>query len=118
MVQGAVLTLTDITERKAANARLRRSEERLSLALNASGMIGTWDWDLRENVIYADPNFARIYTVDPERAARARPWRSTSATSTPTTCRASRRNSTASSRVPRNSPASTGSSSRTAPIAG
>ena len=73
VVQGAVLTLTDITERKAANARLRRSEERLSLALNASGMIGTWDWDLREDVIYADPNFARIYTVDPERAALGAP---------------------------------------------
>lgn len=73
LVQGAVLTLTDITERKAAGARLSRSEERLALALNASGMIGTWDWDLREDVIYADANFARIYTVDPERAALGAP---------------------------------------------
>ena len=53
--QGAVVTLTDITERKTANARLRRSEERLSLALNASGMIGTWDWDLRDDVVGAAP---------------------------------------------------------------
>jgi PAS domain S-box-containing protein len=73
VVQGAVLTLTDVTERRAASTRLRRSEERLTLALNASGMIGTWDWDLRENIIYADANFARIYTVDPDRAAAGAP---------------------------------------------
>jgi PAS domain S-box-containing protein len=73
LVQGAVLTVADVTERKAASARLRRSEERLGLALGASGMIGTWDWDLRENVVYADANFARIYTVDPERAALGAP---------------------------------------------
>ncbi|WP_348645282.1 PAS domain S-box protein [Methylobacterium sp. BTF04] len=73
VVQGAVLTIADVTERKAAGARLRRSEERLSLALNASGMIGTWDWDLKENLVYADANFARIYSVDPERAAQGAP---------------------------------------------
>jgi PAS domain S-box-containing protein len=73
IVQGAVLTVTDVTERKAAGERLRRSEERLAFALNASGMIGTWDWDLRENVVYADATFARIYTVDPERAASGAP---------------------------------------------
>ncbi|MCJ2036770.1 PAS domain S-box protein [Methylobacterium sp. J-068] len=73
IVQGAVLTLTDVTERRAATARLRRSEERLALALNASGMIGTWDWDLREDVVYADAALARIYTVDPDRAAQGAP---------------------------------------------
>lgn len=73
VVQGAVLTVVDVTERKAAKAGLRRSEERLSLALNAAGMIGTWDWDLKEDLVYADANFARIYSVDPEWAARGAP---------------------------------------------
>ncbi|MBM0206189.1 PAS domain-containing protein [Micromonospora sp. STR1s_5] len=36
-------------------------------------MVGTWDWDLKRDVIYADANFARIYTVDPDWAARGAP---------------------------------------------
>ncbi|KQP11252.1 hypothetical protein ASF28_09460 [Methylobacterium sp. Leaf99] len=72
-VGGAVLTVIDVTERKADGARLRRSEERLALALNAAGMIGTWDWDLATDTVYADANFARIYAVDEDRAARGAP---------------------------------------------
>ena len=63
----------DITLSKEAERRLARSDERLSLALGASGMVGIWDWDLKADVIYADANFARIYTVDPAWAARGAP---------------------------------------------
>ncbi|KQP26533.1 PAS domain S-box protein [Methylobacterium sp. Leaf100] len=73
VVGGAVLTVTDITEHKATGLRLRRSEERLALALDAAGLIGTWDWDLATDTVYADANFARIYAVDEERAARGAP---------------------------------------------
>ena len=37
----------DITELKQAEQRLARSEERLSLALNAASNIGIWNWDLQ-----------------------------------------------------------------------
>ncbi|WP_132253758.1 sensor histidine kinase [Methylobacterium segetis] len=60
-------------EKAKAEERLAASQERLSLALGAAGMIGTWDWDLVDDLVYADGNFARIYTVDPERAARGAP---------------------------------------------
>jgi PAS domain S-box-containing protein len=63
----------DITELKAMQEKLSRSEERLQLALGASTMVGIWDWDLKTNLIYADPNFAEIYTVDPGRAAAGAP---------------------------------------------
>lgn len=63
----------DITLSRNAEKLLAESQERLSLALGAAGMIGTWDWDLKEGLIYADANFARIYTVDPEWAARGAP---------------------------------------------
>ncbi|MBO9172316.1 PAS domain-containing protein [Rhizobium sp. L245/93] len=63
----------DITELKAMQDRLARSEERLQLALGASTMVGIWDWDLKTDLIYADPNFAEIYTVEPERAVAGAP---------------------------------------------
>jgi PAS domain S-box-containing protein len=63
----------DITELKRAQQRLARSEERLNLALTAAGTIGIWDGDLKAGVIYGDANFARIYAVDPEIAARGVP---------------------------------------------
>lgn len=60
-------------EKAEAEQRLAASQERLSLALGAAGMIGTWDWDLAADLVYADANFARIYAVDPEAAARGAP---------------------------------------------
>ena len=63
----------DITELKAMQDKLARSEERLQIALGASTMVGIWDWDLVTDLIYADPNFAEIYTVEPERAAAGAP---------------------------------------------
>ena len=38
-----------------------KSEERLTLALEASGFVGTWDWDLREKRVFADPRFVAIF---------------------------------------------------------
>ena len=63
----------DITGRRAIEEKLAQSEERLNLALGASGMVGIWDWDLISGVIYGDANFARIYTVDPDWAKRGAP---------------------------------------------
>lgn len=59
--------------RDITNTKIARSEERLNLALGASGMVGVWDWDLRTDLIYSDPNFARIYTVDPAWAEAGAP---------------------------------------------
>jgi PAS domain S-box-containing protein len=44
-VIGASSIARDITERKRAQETLRRSEERLSLVIQASDL-GTWDWDI------------------------------------------------------------------------
>src|SRR5690606_13029607 len=40
-------------------------EERLSLALSGSDLVGTWDWDVVENIVAADDRSARMYNIDP-----------------------------------------------------
>ena len=52
---------------------MRRSEERLQLALQASETIGIWDWDVENDLCYADPRFARLFAVDPAQAAQGLP---------------------------------------------
>ncbi len=63
----------DVTERAMAEARLRQSEERLQLALDASHGVGTWDWDVAANLVRADARFARLYGVDSAAAEQGAP---------------------------------------------
>ncbi|MBD8065288.1 PAS domain-containing protein [Devosia sp. PTR5] len=65
---GSVCVVIDITDRVTAEKALARSEERLSLALGGSSLVGTWDWDVVENRVTADDRFARLYGLDPLRA--------------------------------------------------
>ena len=64
---------TDISALVETENRLAQSEERLTAALGASGMVGVWDWDMRTDVVQSDANFARIYGVDPELADNGAP---------------------------------------------
>jgi PAS domain S-box-containing protein len=41
-----------------------QSEARLNLALDASGVVGTWDWDVVADRVYADPRFATLFGGD------------------------------------------------------
>ncbi|MEG4021525.1 PAS domain S-box protein [Microcoleus sp. S13C4] len=53
----AVGSLTDITDRKQTEIALKQSEERLSVAIEGSGM-ATWDFDVRTNrVIWSATHF-------------------------------------------------------------
>jgi PAS domain S-box-containing protein len=47
--------------------------DRLSLALEAAGVVGIWDGDLVNDRIYADESFARIYGVDARDAISGKP---------------------------------------------
>jgi PAS domain S-box-containing protein len=75
-LQGFVKVLRDRTRQRLDDERLRererallRNEERLQIALNASGQVGLWDWNIEIDRIYGDANFARLYGFDPARVA-------------------------------------------------
>ncbi len=70
----AIGTLLDITDRKAAEAALRESGERLSLALQAGGL-GSWELDLRTSRRTFSARSAAIFGIDPADIAERSAWR-------------------------------------------
>ena len=64
-VRGVIIHGHDVTARHRAEEKLRASEERLRLALSAADGVGTWDWDVTNDIFNADTTFARIYGLDP-----------------------------------------------------
>ena len=63
----------DAVERARAQQALRQSEERLRIALSAAGGVGTWDWDVPNDLVYSNEIFARACGVDPDAAAAGLP---------------------------------------------
>jgi PAS domain S-box-containing protein len=55
--------LAETTKRVKAEKALRDNQERLSLALSASGVVGIWDWRVEEDRVYADERFSDLFHV-------------------------------------------------------
>ncbi|MBB3951570.1 PAS domain-containing protein [Aureimonas jatrophae] len=51
----------------------RPHQDDLRLALDAAALVGTWDWDMRHDRIFADARFAALYGLDPEDGPRGLP---------------------------------------------
>ncbi|MDF1812799.1 MAG: PAS domain-containing protein, partial [Verrucomicrobiales bacterium] len=58
--------ITDITQKKADELKLRLISNRLILATRA-GKIGVWDYDIIKNVLVWDDMMYKVYGVDPKR---------------------------------------------------
>jgi PAS domain S-box-containing protein len=58
----AIGTITDIDQRKKIELELHKITERLALSLK-SGAIGTWEWDIKENLILWDERMYELYGV-------------------------------------------------------
>ncbi|MBV1776481.1 EAL domain-containing protein [Burkholderiaceae bacterium DAT-1] len=52
-------TLQDVTAMRAAEARLRESEERLQRVIEVTSD-GFWDWDVRSDQVYRSPRFYEV----------------------------------------------------------
>ena len=64
----------DITERRQREARLRESEERLSLAF-AGAQEGVWDWNLETNAVVYSPRWKEMLGYDDDEiVADVRAW--------------------------------------------
>ena len=53
----------DITQRKEAEAELRRSEERYALALDGTNE-AIWDWDIEKKKYYVSPRIQEVFGMD------------------------------------------------------
>jgi len=65
MVTGAVLTFVDVTQVKEATRELGLSQRRLDAALTF-GEIGTWDWDVGNDIVVLGHRFLKILSVAPD----------------------------------------------------
>ncbi|WP_156026903.1 PAS domain S-box protein [Sporocytophaga myxococcoides] len=50
-----------------------QSEERLSFAMRASELVGTYDWHIQPNLIFADKKFNSLFSVNSDESEKGRP---------------------------------------------
>ena len=70
---GVLAIVVETTARVLAQRALEKAEERLSYALNAAGMVGTFDWHIPSDTFYSDARFAQMFSVDPDKGKTGAP---------------------------------------------
>lgn len=63
-----LLAIEDVTERRQAEEKLQMARSRLNSTLGAAE-IGTWEFDLLSNRVWADANLAEMFHITPAEAA-------------------------------------------------
>lgn len=71
---GYLKILRDRTSEETNRRELEASRERLQLALDAAAVVGTWDFDVAADRLYADSRFAALSGLDPGRAEKGVPF--------------------------------------------
>ncbi len=71
--EGEIRLRDEASRRAAAEAALAARQAQVELALEASGTIGIWDWDVATGRVSMDGNFARMFGLDPAAAQHGLP---------------------------------------------
>ena len=72
-IGGVLCIVSETTERVVAQTKLARAQERLTQALSAAGMVGTFDWHVLSDTFYSDARFAEMFSVDPAKGEKGAP---------------------------------------------
>jgi two-component sensor histidine kinase len=67
---GVLAIVVETTQHVLAERTLAKTAERLRQALNASGMVGTFDWHVQSDTFYSDARFAQMFSVDSAKASK------------------------------------------------
>src|ERR1700678_4104499 len=70
---GVLAVVVETTQRILTERALTKTEERLRQALNASGMVGTFDWHVKSDTFFSDARFAEMFSVDPAKGEEGAP---------------------------------------------
>lgn len=71
--EGLALYYKDVSDEHRISEEASRVEDRFVFALQAANGVGAWEWDVVNDLCYADANFAKLYGVDPELARQGTP---------------------------------------------
>lgn len=63
--QGVLLISNETTEKRRTAQDLRRVQERLSVALDAAGIVGIWDLQSRGGLLFGDARLAELFGLSP-----------------------------------------------------
>jgi PAS domain S-box-containing protein len=63
-------TAAILIEQHHSRQAQHESQKQLAYALNAAGLIGTWDWHIQSNTLYCDARLAEALQLDPIRFER------------------------------------------------
>jgi PAS domain S-box-containing protein len=66
--EGVMIIHNEVTEQVTTENILKKAEERYRIAIDAGGIVGTWEWDPKSDFIIADARFAALYSVNPDLA--------------------------------------------------
>ena len=72
-VGGVLCIVSETTERVVAQTELAKAQERLTQALSAADMVGTFDWHIQSDTFYSDARFAEMFSVDPAKGEKGAP---------------------------------------------
>jgi PAS domain S-box-containing protein len=73
VADGVAAVFQDVTERKQLEEEAAHSLERIQLALDAGAIVGTWVWNIPENLFVADERFATSFGLDAARLKSGAP---------------------------------------------